>query len=228
MAGIVAHLAVADKILKTLPTGAISDPIMFYAGNIAPDAIHARKDYAREMKKRTHLMSGISDRVFQEQKNVAEFNSRVGKFVTEFLQEDVDISLYLGYLSHILTDAHFKRTILADYTKAVAKIGIDWQDKRFGPKLIADMNKNDSLIAERYNFAVDFCTAFDGLPNYEISGFLTVDELQISRNWVVKTYFHERKPTEEPEYFTYNAALQFNDTAAADVVDKFTKMGVLL
>ena len=48
MAGVVIHLAVADATydmlgIKRLP--------LYYAGNIAPDCIHERKNYVREMKK---------------------------------------------------------------------------------------------------------------------------------------------------------------------------------
>ena len=47
MAGVVIHLAAADATydmlgIKRLP--------LYYAGNIAPDCIHERKNYVREMK----------------------------------------------------------------------------------------------------------------------------------------------------------------------------------
>ena len=61
MAGVVIHLAAADATydmlgIKRLP--------LYYAGNIAPDCIHERKNYVREMKKYTHMRSGYPIGIF--------------------------------------------------------------------------------------------------------------------------------------------------------------------
>ena len=58
MAGVIVHLAVADATFKELN---IKNLPLYYAGNVAPDCIHSRKNYQREMKKHTHLRDGISD-----------------------------------------------------------------------------------------------------------------------------------------------------------------------
>ena len=58
MAGVIVHLAVADSTFERL---GVENTAEYYTGNIAPDCIHSRKNYEREMKKHTHLRDGIRD-----------------------------------------------------------------------------------------------------------------------------------------------------------------------
>ena len=56
MAGIVTHIAIADIICRSsLAKGNILNIPLFYCGNLAPDAIHAKPNYQRADKIRTHL-----------------------------------------------------------------------------------------------------------------------------------------------------------------------------
>ncbi len=47
MPGTVTHLAIADAIYEELGNRIIKSPPLFYGGNIAPDAVHARAGYQR-------------------------------------------------------------------------------------------------------------------------------------------------------------------------------------
>ena len=53
MAGVIVHLAVADSTFERL---GVENTAEYYTGNIAPDCIHSRKNYEREMKKHIVLM----------------------------------------------------------------------------------------------------------------------------------------------------------------------------
>jgi len=63
MAGIVTHLAIANKILKELPEGVITNKGLFHIGATAPDAIHVRPNFTRADKKHTHLRTGIFEQL---------------------------------------------------------------------------------------------------------------------------------------------------------------------
>ena len=55
MAGAITHLVIAEKIYAELGDDIIKNVPLFFGGNIAPDAIHAKKDYQRADKVRVHL-----------------------------------------------------------------------------------------------------------------------------------------------------------------------------
>jgi len=59
MASTITHLAIADKIYSILGDGIIRNLPLFFGGNLAPDAVHAKKDYQRADKKYSHLCDGI-------------------------------------------------------------------------------------------------------------------------------------------------------------------------
>ena len=54
----ITHLAIADKIYVILGGEVIKNLPLFFGGNLAPDAIHAKKDYQRADKKHSHLSTG--------------------------------------------------------------------------------------------------------------------------------------------------------------------------
>ncbi|MDF2537818.1 MAG: hypothetical protein K0S76_839, partial [Herbinix sp.] len=112
MAGIFVHLVIAREIIKQLPKGVISEEDLFYAGSIAPDAIHAREGFVRAEKKHTHLRDDIPDMDFGMTENLALFHKRVSDFIINCTDEKDDLlDLYRGYVVHLLTDELFMLTV---------------------------------------------------------------------------------------------------------------------
>ncbi len=60
MPGTITHLLVAKKVIDKLERDVIKNHGLFYAGTLAPDAIHAKSDYKREDKKKTHFVSALN------------------------------------------------------------------------------------------------------------------------------------------------------------------------
>lgn len=59
--GIITHLAIASKIINTLPDGIVTNKGPFYAGSIAPDLIRMREGVVRVDKKHSHMRDNIAD-----------------------------------------------------------------------------------------------------------------------------------------------------------------------
>jgi hypothetical protein len=59
MSGTLIHLAIADKIYDILGGDVVKNLPLFFGGNIAPDAVHAKKDYQRAYKKQSYLCDAI-------------------------------------------------------------------------------------------------------------------------------------------------------------------------
>ena len=88
MPGIVTHLVIAEKVLKRLPEGMVSNKALYYAGTITPDSVHAIKDYKREYKKQSHLREGIPDSDFHMDEYYNLYKSRLESFVTSRIHPD--------------------------------------------------------------------------------------------------------------------------------------------
>ena len=93
MAGTITHLVIADRLLLKLPDR-IKDRIknlsLYYCGNLAPDAIMARENYVREMKKHTHFKDGIPEDELAKKENFELYRSRFEAFARHFLIEQIE------------------------------------------------------------------------------------------------------------------------------------------
>lgn len=100
------------------------------------------------MKKHTHLRDGISDWDFILPENLKLFQKRLGKFQKEYCNKVDNQELYLGYLTHLITDEMFMRTIRHQCAKEAEKSGILQTDKSFFSYMMREVNGADTLAAK--------------------------------------------------------------------------------
>jgi hypothetical protein len=224
MAGVITHMAVAREISKCLPEGVIGDLGLFYLGNLAPDAIHAREDYKREYKKHTHFRDGIRDEDFAKEENIALFYSRVSDFIRKSReQKDGLLDLYRGYVSHVLTDELFILTIREKFCRSMEKLGIVQRDPRFFEYIVTDMTRNDFLLVRDYEGSDEIRKYMEQVRIYPVEGYLSAQEMLTCRNWLVKQHYYEERELLEPIYISYEETLQFIRMAAEDIVKRLSE-----
>ena len=107
------------------------------------------------MKKHTHLRDGISDWDFILPENLKLFQQRLGKFQKEYCNKVDNQELYLGYLTHLITDEMFMRTIRLRCAEEAEKSGILQTDKSFFGYMMREVNGADTLAAKNINFIND-------------------------------------------------------------------------
>ena len=93
------HLAVAKHILDNHPE--IKKPEQFYLGSLAPDAVHFREGFHRQMKKTSHLCVG--DQPWGKNTNVGEWADSALSYLAEH-RDSQHIDLIRGYVAHTLLD----------------------------------------------------------------------------------------------------------------------------
>ena len=231
MAGTVVHLSVAvmlNSMIQAEPERYLGkfaseyQAELFFGGNISPDGIMARKNYERSMKLHTHMRDGILDGTFHEPSNLRIFRRRLYEFYKENLNNpDRDFSLYLGYLTHMLTDEKFVLEIYNDVLEAIAKAGYPRMDRETFEKFGADVDSVDFRLVREFP---GISTARDALRNvkpYEIAGMITEQELTDSRNWILKYFFdQERVEIKEPVFLSYKRIQSFIDDAADEIITR--------
>ena len=118
MAGLATHLIIAREVHKLLPEGTIQNLGQFYAGAIAPDAVHARTNYVRTDKKHTHLRDDIPDKDFIKEPYLNLFRQRVADYILKYRDcGDGLLDVYRGYVVHLLTDELYLLTLRQEFVQ---------------------------------------------------------------------------------------------------------------
>lgn len=255
MAGSVEHLAVTIELLQMDKASGgslllLKNPVHFVLGNLAPDGIMSRKGYTRPMKMHTHFRDGIPDWEFTAASNLRLFHQRIRQFSEEKLRdESLDRDLYLGYITHILTDEIFMKTVRPEFMKKIAVLGLTERDAKTFEYFTYDVNQIDFRLGREYPgmdemraclLCEDDCsiremkhvTAQDQpeKERYPIQtgsedlqktacDMITSQELADSREWVRNFFFDQAPIPDGPVYYTYKRALQFIAEAALFIKD---------
>lgn len=228
MAGTMVHLAVAMELdqrigkKREVYLGKYAQEYhfdRFVAGNICPDGIMARKNYERSMKLHTHMRDGIPDGTFQEEEKLALFRKRLKKFFQDNLQKPGrDFSLYLGYLTHMMTDEKF---ILELHAKVLERIeqetGLTKRDRETFEKFGRDVDAIDFRLVAEYPGMSRVYEALRYVRPYEIADMITEEELTDSRNWILHYFFETPHGLWEPEFLSYETMREFIPVAAEEI-----------
>ena len=214
MAGVVIHLAAADATydmlgIKRLP--------LYYAGNIAPDCIHERKNYVREMKKYTHMRSGIPDWDFLSPENLNLFHSRLKDFADAYCNKNEERDLYKGYLVHLITDEIFINTIREKCAAEAMKYGISQKDKEFFGFMMRELNGGDAITAKRYPFKNDPVNMLKQSFGCRIKDYISGIEIINGTKWITENYFSGFSDFESPLIMKYENIISFINLCCSEI-----------
>lgn len=220
MAGTMEHIAVALELMKRWDgRGLIERPELFVEGNIIPDSIMSRKHYTRDLKMHTHFRDGIPDYEFSKPENLELYHRRIHDFADRFLRKPrKDRDLYLGYLTHTLTDEYFMLMVRPEFLEKIAVLGLTDRDWETFDHFTFDVDQIDFRLAAEYPGMDRICQMFRHMPPVSVEGMITEEEAQKSDRWLVSTYFERTEERKEPVYYTYQRALRFI-SEAVEVID---------
>lgn len=226
MAGTCVHLAVAVELNQRFcmqtyhylgQMGKQYVPELFFAGNICPDGIMARKNYQRAMKLHSHLRDGIPDGSFQKIENLALFRQRLRDFFLQNVYEQGrEFSLYLGYLTHMLTDEKFILEIHPHVLQAIEAAGYSRQDPEMYALFGKDVDQIDFRLVKEYPGMEQAHQALRKVSPYEITDMITEQELTDSREWILSYFFEREHMTQQPIFLSYERMYRF----IAETVDE--------
>lgn len=224
MAGIFVHLVIAREIIKQLPQGTIKDEGLFYAGSIAPDAIHSRAGFVRADKKHTHLRDDILDSELEKADNLSLFHKRVTDFIFEHRdRENLLWDFYRGYVVHILTDELFVLTVRREFSEAMKQLGLIDRDQKYYEYILTDINRNDLFISANYKEKQEIKEKLRQVGPHYLEGYLSEEELRNSLNWAYHRYFCEEHILLEPVYMSHESILTFIDMATRNIIERLSE-----
>ena len=238
MAGSVSHIAIADKINSILSEGAIKNLPLFFGGNLAPDAIHAKHNYQRADKKHTHLCDGIRLYGYGYPEIAKQFKYRVNDFIRNYYQNaNEDKVLYFGYVVHLLVDEFRLLSVFErlenylknngvnidepGFRKALAD-EIDDDPSNYNEKYIKFFSETSQLLdisAQDYDFKQNVVDVLGAVWDYEIKDYISVNEININKRWVINSFFKKEQAKNNDGR---EKALKFIDLAAKDAIKRLS------
>ena len=165
----------------------------------------------------------IPDAVFHEPKNLAVFNQRVTDFIKTYFKRDSETAdLYRGFVSHVLADGIFRLIVRRNFVEQMKKENIDQDDLEFYKRILFDMECIDKILAKNYPFKNDIVQELEKENDYEIADYLTKQELNASKNWVIESFFKGDVQPGTPVYYSLEAAMNFIDEATENIVEQLS------
>ena len=214
MASTITHLAIADKIYSVLGDSIIKNLPLFFGGNIAPDAIHSKKDYQRADKEHSHLCNGIHLYGYGYPEIAHLFKDRVNEFIDKYyMNAGEDRDLYFGYIVHLLVDKIYTLSLLEQLEKHVKNSRANLDEPEFRKRLASEISSDplkynpvyvsffdeaSSIIdvsANNYDFKQNVVDILEAVWDYEVKDYIGINEININKRWVINTYF-KREGTE--------------------------------
>lgn len=237
MAGTMVHLLVAEKLYQGIcssrliyaaPYLPVPDEAYFIAGNICPDGIMAREKYQREMKLHTHFRDGIPDGSFEAPGMVELFEERMKVFWQQHLQDEKEKpGLYLGYITHMMTDERFILDERPKFFGRIAKLGLTERDRETFVRFGEETDLVDFRLIHDFPEITRAKELLEGINPYEIRGMLEEKELTASREWILQYFFGTEHPLEETEYLLYNSMTVFAEQVTEEILERLQKENYL-
>lgn len=242
MASSITHIAIADRMYFLLGDRVIKNLPLFFGGNLAPDAIHAKKDYRRADKKRSHLCEGIRSYGYGYPEIAELFHSRVNEFIENYyLTASEHRDLYLGYIVHLLVDEYYLFTIYSHLEEHLKNNGVDTDEPSFRKNLADSISNDPDEYNEKYiNFFSDMSKVYDISPyeypfkqnvidvleaawDYEIKDYIGAVEINASKRWLINKYFKSEPPQDTNIVCNRERAIKFIDLAAEDTISRLSE-----
>lgn len=233
MAGTMVHLLVAEKLYQGIrerglvyaaPHLTVPEEAYFIAGNICPDGIMAREGYRREMKLHTHFRDGIPDGSFEAPGMVELFEERMNAFWQEHLQDEGEKpGLYLGYVTHMMTDERFILEERPEFFRRIAVLGLTERDRETFVRFGKETDLVDFHLIYDFPEITRAKELLMKIEPYEIRGMLNAKELTASREWILQYFFGEAHLPEETKYLRYDSMVAFAEQVTEEILERLQK-----
>ena len=232
MPGTATHIAIADRVNSILGDGVIKNLPLFFGGNIAPDSIHAKKDYQRADKKRSHLCDGISSYGYGYPETAELFKGRINGFIENYyMTADRDRDLYFGYIVHLLADEFYLLSVYDHLENHLKSNGVNTDEPGFRKKLADEVNNdvhseffNDisstiEISINEYDFKQNVVEVLEAVWDYEVKDYIGVNEINISKHRVINKFLTTEKTKNNNDC---EMALKFVNLTANDVINRLS------
>lgn len=180
------HLLIADKIY-TEKSGSIGSYGDFLLGSIAPDAVHAKENYTREMKDISHYR-------FDSSSPVSHFDPFFYEYCTA---ENKDF--LVGYLVHLLSDMVWYHSVRAPFKEEFRKAPS--RDMSMNEAYYADCEQIEQLMFMEKN-APCIIAAINQGNAYALKGLIDAEDVMAWKEKLIFDYNNRKTVSLHTKYIS--------------------------
>lgn len=198
MAHPIMHLLIADKVY-----GEISSSIHVYSdfllGSIAPDAVHEKENYTREIKEISHYR-------FDKTSPISHFDTFMRAYATPENKDFV-----MGYLVHLLSDmiwyhavrVPFKETFMQEPSQSMSKNQAYYTDcEQIAQALFEEKNVARIIEALRESNA------------YSLDGLIDTGDVEAWKDKLIMAYHDRKQIAAHTQYISEQHVREYMDKCA--------------
>lgn len=176
MAHPIMHLLIADKVYSNIKNF-IHSYGDFLLGSIAPDAVHEKEDYTREIKDISHYR-------FDKNSDISHFDTFMEAYAT---QENRDFAM--GYLVHLLSDMLWYHAVRVPFKEAFMQEPSQSMSKN--QAYYTDCEQIAQALFEEKNVA-RIIEAISSSKAYTLESLIDAEDVEAWRDKLIMAY-HGRK-----------------------------------
>lgn len=179
------HLLVADKIYRKFSSIHLYGD--FLLGSIAPDAVHVKEDYTREIKDISHYK-------FNSKSHISYFDTFIDEYHTS---ENIDF--VVGYLVHLLSDMIWYHSVRVPFKEAFLKAPL--QNMTMNQAYYTDCEQIEHLMFLEEN-ASHIIDAIKGSNAYSLEGLIDTEDIKAWKEKLIFDYNNKRDILIHPRYIS--------------------------
>lgn len=180
------YLLIADKIY-TEKVGSIHSYGDFLLGSIAPDAVHAKKNYTREIKEISHYR-------FDSKSDISYFDTFFYDYATSENKDFVT-----GYLVHLLSDLIWYHSVRVPFKERFRKAPL--QDKPMNEVYYADCEQIEQLMFGEKN-ASYIMKAVNRSNAYSLEGLIDAENVTSWKEKLISDYKNRKNILPHTRYIS--------------------------
>ncbi len=170
MAQTITHLLVADKIYTKIPVNSYGD---FLLGSIAPDAVHVKENYTREIKNISHYR-------FDSKSKISYFDTFINEYETS-----ENRSFVAGYLVHLLSDMIWYHWVRVPFKEEFLKSPL--QNMSMNEAYYADCEQIEQLLFWENNVS-GIIEGVNKGKAYSLKGLIDAEDVEAWKEKLIFDY----------------------------------------
>ena len=180
------HLLIADRIYSE-KSGSILSYSDFLLGSIAPDAVHVKKNYNRELKDISHYR-------FNSKSHISYFDTFFDEYST---CENKDF--VVGYLVHLLSDMIWYHSVRVPFKEEFLKAPL--QNMSMNEAYYADCEQIEQLMFSERN-APRIIEALNRGKAYSLEGLIDAEDVKGWKEKLIFDYNNKKSILLHTEYIS--------------------------
>lgn len=180
------HLLIADKIY-TERSGSILSYGDFLLGSIAPDAVHVKENYKRELKDISHYR-------FNSKSHISYFDT----FFNEYSKSE-NKDFVVGYLVHLLSDMIWYHFVRVPFKEEFLKAPL--QNMSMNEAYYADCEQIEQLMFLEKN-SPRIIEALNTGKAYSLEGLIDAEDVMVWREKLIFDYNNKKSILPHTKYIS--------------------------